>query len=30
MAKKIKAEKDDKLSVQILRSTPMEYREGRD
>lgn len=30
MAKKITAEKDEKLKVQILRSTPMEYREGED
>lgn len=30
MAKKIKAKKDDQLSVQILRATPMEYRDGED
>lgn len=30
MAKKITAQKDPKMKVQILRSTPMEYREGED
>gem|GEM_PF-2012063 len=29
MSKKVIAEKDEDLAVQILRSTPMKYREGK-